>query len=401
MELEEAIAFTDDLLVAKTNQGLSNVEQLIFKGSWKEKTYDEIAVDSQYRYTFSYLKQDAGPKLWSRLAEVLGEKIGKKNFKAAIERRSRSPEQTNQGQIELVWSATIEEAQISQIEAFLILLREQVKHSHLTTRKVKQGRASVVLESYLEGFHRLSELFKTGQLSEILGIPVEDVRLQSATASMLINLQQWLKNSQDELFEPDWQPPEVIASKSSRSKSAMSPYEIEAIAPLIQRLQTTNDEITRRQIATELGDIGVNFPEAIAALSDLLATSEDSETLWQAALSLGKINPSHPQAGIEMAKAIDLVSETQSVTVALLIAFRPKNEQKVSIRIRIEAIDEENDLPQNLQVTVFDQSGNTFRQAQPTNPTFLELQGFSGLIGEQFSIRLSLEEASITENFVI
>ncbi len=164
---------------------------------------------------------------------------------------------------------------------------------------------------------------------------------------------------------------------------------------------TTGDEITRRQIATELGDIGVNSPDAIAALTDLLATSEDSETLWQAALSLGKINPSHPQAGIEMAKAIDLVSETQYFTVALLVAFRPKNEQKVSIRVRIEAIDEDNDLPNNLQITVFDQSGNVFRQAQPTNPSFLNLEGLSGSVGEQFSIRLSLGEASITENFVI
>lgn len=398
MELEEALAFIEELLVAKTNQGLSNVEQLIFKGSWEEKTYEEIATDSQYRYTFSYLKQDAGPKLWSRLAKVLGEKIGKKNFKAAIERRSRSPEQKTQVKWEFVWSATIDQARKSRVEAILIQLRELAIDENLTILEVREGSVILVLEGSQEGFDRLSELFKTGQLSEILGIPVEDVRLQSATAP--INWRQWLKNFRDEIFEPYWQQPQLVLVGGAH-RGAMSPNEIEPIAPLIQRLQTTNDEITRRQIATELGDIRVNSPEAIAALTDLLATSEDGETLWQAALSLGKINPSHPQAGIEMAKAIDLISETQSATVALLVAFRPKNEQRVSIRIRIEASDEENDLPENLQVTVFDQSGNTFRQAQPTNPTCLELQGFSGSIGEQFSIRLSLEEASITENFVI
>lgn len=95
MELEEALAFIEELLVAKTNQGLSNVEQLIFKGSWEEKTYEEIATDSQYRYTFSYLKQDAGPKLWSRLAKVLGEKIGKKTLRQQSsddrDRQSKKP----------------------------------------------------------------------------------------------------------------------------------------------------------------------------------------------------------------------------------------------------------------------------------------------------------------------
>lgn len=299
---------------------------------------------------------------------------------------------------EFVWSATIDQARKSRVEAILIQLRELAIDENLTILEVREGSVILVLEGSQEGFDRLSELFKSGQLSEILGIPLEDVRLQSATAP--INWRQWLQNLRDEIFEPYWQQPQLVLATGAH-KGAMSPNEIEAIAPLIQRLQTTNDEITRRQIATELGDIGVNSPEAIAALTDLLATSEDGETLWQAALSLGKINPSHPQAGIEMAKAIDLISETQSATVALLVAFRPKNEHRVSIRIRIEAIDEENDLPENLQVTVFDQSGNTFRQAQPTNPTCLELQGFSGLIGEQFSIRLSLGEARITENFVI
>jgi hypothetical protein len=390
VELEEAIAFIDDLLAEKTQQGFNDVERLVFEGSWLGRTYKDISL--QYNYSMGYLQRDVAPKLWSRLAKALGDDIGKKNIRTAIDRHRR-----NRVRYEVVLRIPNKPNE-SQLQQIKMSLRQQGQDPELIIREVKEGSVILVLEGSQEGFDRLSELFKTGQLSEILGIPVEDVRLQSATAP--INWRQWLQNLRDELFEPYWQPPQLVLA-GGYHKSAMSPYEIEEIAPLIQRLQSTNDEITRRQIATELGDIGVNSPEAIAALTDLFATSEDSETLWQAALSLGKINPSHPQAGIEMAKAIDLVSETQSFTVALLIAFRPKNEQKVSIRIRIEAIDEDNDLPNNLQVIVFDQSGDVFRQAQPTNPNFLELQGFSGSLGEQFSIRLSLGEASITENFVI
>lgn len=398
MELDEAIAFIDDLLVAKTNQGLSDVEKFVFEGSWKGKTYDKIAADSEYRYTFSYLKQDAGPNLWKRLAQALGEPIGKTNFKATIERQWRSPKQKTQVKWELVWSATIDETRKSRVEAILIQLRELAIDDNLTMLEVKQGSVILVLEGSQAGFDRISELFKTGQLTEILGVPILDVRLQSATAP--INWRQWLQNLQDEIFEPYWQQPQLVLAAGAH-RGGKSPNETEAIAHLIRRLQTTNDETTRRQIATELGDILVHSPEAIAALTELLTTSKDNETLWQAALSLGKINPSHPAAGIKMAKAIDFLSETQSVTVALLVAFRPKNENKVAVRVCVEAIDEKNPLPNNLQVTVFERSGNAFRQAQPTNQDFLNIKGFSGSTGEQFSVQLSLGEVSITENFVI
>jgi len=298
----------------------------------------------------------------------------------------------------LVVTATMNEVERQKAEIIIELSRKLLGKPLITLKKIESGSVVLVLESCLEAFERIKYLFKTGQLSEILGIPVEDVRLQSVTVP--IDWRQWLQNLQDEIFEPYWQPPELGLAMGGH-RSADRPNDPETIARLIQQLNRTNDETRRRQIATELGDTAVGSPEAIAALTNLLTTSEDPETLWQAALSLGKINPSHPSAGIERAKAIDFISETASLTVALLVAFRPKNENKVSVRVRIEAIDEENPLPANLQVTVFDESGNAFREAKPKNESFLQLQGFTGSVAEAFSIRLSLGEISVRENFVI
>ncbi len=379
-----------------TKEGLAKVDLARRKKGWNA---DAVAwVDAAQTSPATLRRFRQGKRIQEEVFKAICQAVGV-NWEEVVDNTIDTPTtQTAESTWLLLLSATLNEVDRQKAEALIELANELLGNPFIALKKIEPGSVVLVLESCLEAFERIEYLFKTKQLTEILGVPILAVRLQSATAP--INWRQWLQNLRDEIFEPYWQQPQLVLATGAH-KGAMSPYEIEAIAPLIQRLQTTNDEITRRQIATELGDIGVNSPEAIAALSDLLATSEDSETLWQAALSLGKINPSHPQAGIEMAKAIDLVSETQSFTVALLVAFRPKNEQKVSIRIRIEAIDEENDLPENLQVIVFDRSGNTFRQAQPTNPNFLELQGFSGSVGEQFSIRLSLGEVSITENFVI
>jgi hypothetical protein len=379
-----------------TKEGLAKVDLARKTKRWRADAVAWVDAAQTSQATLRRFRQ--GKNIQEDVFKAICQAVGV-NWEEVVDNTIDPPTtQTAESTWLLLLSATLNEVDRQKAEALIELANELLGNPFITLRRIEPGSVVLVLESCLEAFERIEYLFKTKQLSEISGIPVEAVRLQSATVP--INWRQWLQNLRDEIFEPYWQPPQLVLATGAH-KGAMSPNEIEAIAPLIQRLQTTNDEITRRQIATELGDIGVNSPEAIAALTDLLATSEDSETLWQAALSLGKINPSHPQAGIEMAKAIDLVSETQSFTVALLVAFRPKNEHKVSVRVRIEAIDEENNLPPNLQVIVFDQSGNAFRQAQPDNPNFLNLPGFSGSVGEQFSIRLSLGEASITENFVI
>lgn len=87
MELETAIAFTDALVFAKVGMHLSDLQQAMLRASWswQRQSYDQIA--EAYGYSATYLKHDVGPKLWKLLSEVLGEKVTKTSFRAAIERR--------------------------------------------------------------------------------------------------------------------------------------------------------------------------------------------------------------------------------------------------------------------------------------------------------------------------
>ncbi|MBW4588170.1 MAG: hypothetical protein KME33_23660 [Aetokthonos hydrillicola CCALA 1050] len=67
---------------------LNKVEIAILKGSWENLTYEQIA--STASYSVPYVKRHVGPQLWKLLAEALGERVSKSNFRSALERRWRT-----------------------------------------------------------------------------------------------------------------------------------------------------------------------------------------------------------------------------------------------------------------------------------------------------------------------
>lgn len=94
MNLEEGLEILDAVVFNKINRHLKDVEIIIIKGSWQGLNYDEIA--SNEGYAANYLQQDVGFKLWKLLSEVLGEKVSKSNFHAAIKRLKILPTQLHQ-----------------------------------------------------------------------------------------------------------------------------------------------------------------------------------------------------------------------------------------------------------------------------------------------------------------
>ena len=88
MTLEQALLLANHLLYQATGKCLSDVETVILVGSWQNQTYDQIAENAGY--ADSYLRRDIGPKLWKKLSQVLGEKVSKTSFKAALERKSKT-----------------------------------------------------------------------------------------------------------------------------------------------------------------------------------------------------------------------------------------------------------------------------------------------------------------------
>jgi hypothetical protein len=76
---------TADIIVFQnTGKHLSDLEIVVLRGAWDNRTYEEIAETEGY--TCNYLSKDVGSKLWGNLSTALQEKVSKKNFKSALQR---------------------------------------------------------------------------------------------------------------------------------------------------------------------------------------------------------------------------------------------------------------------------------------------------------------------------
>ena len=89
MDVEEALRVADAAVFAKTKENLSDIQKCVLQDSWQRQTYDQIA--ETRGYTRSHIA-NVGSELWKLLSDVLGEKVTKTNFRAALERRSHSAE---------------------------------------------------------------------------------------------------------------------------------------------------------------------------------------------------------------------------------------------------------------------------------------------------------------------
>ncbi|HEY9666185.1 MAG TPA: NB-ARC domain-containing protein [Coleofasciculaceae cyanobacterium] len=80
MTLEEALVALETIL---GKGSLNDLEELIVRQSWEQKTYPEIAANSGY--DDGYVKY-VGFQLWKTLSDALGERVSKNNFRAVLRR---------------------------------------------------------------------------------------------------------------------------------------------------------------------------------------------------------------------------------------------------------------------------------------------------------------------------
>lgn len=81
MRFEDALAWVESTLIARTNKPLTLPEKEILRAAWDNKTYSHVA-ESLY-LSVGHIK-DLASLLWKRLSPVLGEKVTKKNLRRVI-----------------------------------------------------------------------------------------------------------------------------------------------------------------------------------------------------------------------------------------------------------------------------------------------------------------------------
>ncbi|NEP14623.1 MAG: DUF1822 family protein [Symploca sp. SIO2C1] len=136
-------------------------------------------------------------------------------------------------------------------------------------------------------------------------------------------------------------------------------------------------------------------------LIKILQTTQKEKTRWGAAKRLWKIEPKNPVGGVR--RVIDLGMQLTGYSVALMVAILQKLDQSVAILIRVYPIESETYLPLDLQLSILDEAGNPLQetQTQAEEDKYYIEHMFSAESGDQFSVRVTLDSTSITENFIV
>ncbi|MCP2731763.1 DUF1822 family protein [Limnofasciculus baicalensis] len=122
---------------------------------------------------------------------------------------------------------------------------------------------------------------------------------------------------------------------------------------------------------------------------------------FRGTIQLGEKRFDDSEVILRGAKLIDLGIQLAGYPVALVVTIIPETNQKTHIIIQVHPTVSVTYLPPSIRLTVFDESGVKFLEAEARNAdNFIQLQ-FSGNVGEHFTVEVGLGVASIREDFVI
>ena len=108
-----------------------------------------------------------------------------------------------------------------------------------------------------------------------------------------------------------------------------------------------------------------------------------------------------PESITKRAKLIDLGIQILNQPVMLIVEISLEEDQQTSIRLQLHATGNQIYLPPGVHLTVLDSSGAVFLNAQSRKlDNYIQLQ-FRGEPTEQFSVRVAINDISITEYFRI
>ncbi|MBD2169514.1 DUF1822 family protein [Calothrix membranacea FACHB-236] len=108
-----------------------------------------------------------------------------------------------------------------------------------------------------------------------------------------------------------------------------------------------------------------------------------------------------PETITRRAKLMDFGIQIANKPLMLIVELCPQADEKTHIRLQLHPTGKLHYLPAGVQLTVLDDSGAVFLEAQARSAdNYIQLQ-FRGVTKEIFSVRVAFNDISITEQFVI
>ena len=166
----------------------------------------------------------------------------------------------------------------------------------------------------------------------------------------------------------------------------------------------------KEQLVIVKQNVGKSIQEGIVKLGKWLEeTKEYIEKEWQNAEELLKRQPQNisymtrnSSETINKAKLIDLKMNLASHPVMLLMTVTPKSQDKLKIRARLCPISGENHLPLGIKLEILSELDKVLKEVKADKRDyFVQLPEFTGESGDKFKLRITLKDASLTEEFMV
>lgn len=301
-----------------SEQGLNKVEQArrrigwtVTSARWCDEAKTSVATLKRFRRGIP-IQEDVF-KAICQAVSVNWEDVVDENFST-----SEKPVKTAKNAWILKLNATFENLDESVIERIVAIVKETSLDTSLVLERVERGSVNLVFEGTLEGFERIQYLFQTGQLTEIEGMQIEQVKLSP------LNLRTWLEEEFGKTLQQGWQTIESV-------------------------FQTP-------------------------------------ELAFRGGMRGGK----------ELAKLIELNSEE----FGLVLDLKQEN-NVIDILVQLYQKERGKALPENVKLILFDEEGEEVDQAVSSSNMMGIQLNFEAEIGEKFSIKISYNESSVTEQFML
>lgn len=210
-----------------------------------------------------------------------------------------------------------------------------------------------------------------------------------------VDLNEWLVN----VFNPDWQPCEAIFDPQPLEDS---PGEIENPIPsklgnwfknIVETGWQKFDQGKQNLEETIFPDEHPNF-----------AFRSGGNSRQNLSLSGGQASLQHrfPEADVARARLIDLGMQLGRTTVALLVAIAQQSDRTVRVHVQLHPAIGQRYLPPHTKLSLISDTGKILHKSESTvQDLCILLKDFEVEPEESFSIRVAIDDLSITENFVV
>ena len=233
-------------------------------------------------------------------------------------------------------------------------------------------------------------------------------------SSHLVHLRQWLEG----IYKSQWQSIEEL----SRQRSPQLAFRFRRIGgfqlntsqevwKVIEQLyphrsweNNLPSELLEKMSGNQVEDVespedNINSLSVTDVLAHLLKTTEDEEKRWKLAETLWTIEPKHP--AISARRIMDLGMQLANNPVALMVAILSKPDKTVAVLLRVYPIGNQPYLPPNLQLAGLYENGQPFLEVKAREvDNYIQLK-FCAEFCERFGVQVSVNNASITEHFII